>query len=153
MLAIFFLCYFALLINKDYISYNETFLLCIFFILFFIFIIKFLKVNVKQYTFMKILKNFFLNLVVLRLSYYLNKLLILTNVLKENMTKKYKNKITLLKKKSMIIINDLVIDYTILLHYIYLIYINKYMCSKKGFIYHIFLIFSKKIKKYDKVFY
>lgn len=77
----------------------------------------------------------------------------LTYALKVKMTIKYINKIKLLKNKNFIMINNLFSSYITALHYIYLIYTNKAIYSKIGFINHIFLIFINKIKKNDKVFY
>jgi len=101
MFFIFFLCIFTIFINYNFVSYNESLLLCIFFILFFILGYSLLKSIFKGFVFFKILKNFFLILLVLRLNNYFNKLLICFYNIKSNILIKLINRIVLLKKKAL----------------------------------------------------
>jgi hypothetical protein len=93
-----FLCVFSILINYNFLSYNENFLLCIFFIIFFLLIYILVNKSFKVYNFLKIFKNFYLLLLVLRLNYYFYKLLIYYYIIKNIILSKFKVKIKLIKK-------------------------------------------------------
>lgn len=151
MFFIFFLCIFTILINYNFISYNENLLLCIFFILFFILGYSLIKKLFKEFIFFKIFKNFFLILLVLRLNNYFNKLLICFYNIKSNILIKLTNRIILLKKKGIININNLFNYYLIIINFIYYLNLNNKIKLKINLL-HLNLnciTFLKKIKNYD----
>lgn len=145
----FFICIFAFLINLSYISYNENFLLCIFFILFFVIVYNLIKKSFKEFIFIKIFKNFFIILLILKLNIYFNKLLIFYYIIKYNILKKYASKIFLLKKKNIIKLNNIFNFYFIILNFLYYININKNIKLKEFFINLNFINFFKALKKND----
>jgi len=145
----FFLCIFAFLINLNYISYNENFLLCIFFILFFVIVYIFIKKSFKEYIFIKIFKNFFIILLILKLNIYFNKVLMFYYIIKRNIISKYISKILLIKKKNIIKINNIFTYYLIVLNFIYYLNLNKNIKFKEIFVNLNFFNFVKSLKKYD----
>ena len=145
----FFLCIFAFLINVNFISYNENFLLCIFFILFFVIAYSLIKNVFKNFIFLKIFKNFFVILLVLKLNIYFNKLLMFYYVIKYNLLLKYINKIILLRKRSWINLNNLFNYYIIIINFLYFFNINKNLIIKDDFVNLYLFNFFMKIKKYD----
>jgi hypothetical protein len=149
MFFIFFLCIFTIFINYNFVSYNESLLLCIFFILFFILGYSLVKSIFKGFVFFKILKNFFLILLVLRLNNYFNKLLICFYNIKSNILIKLINRIVLLKKKGIVNINSLFNYYFIILYFIYYLNLNNKIRSKIALLNLNFFYFLKKIKNYD----
>lgn len=149
MFFIFFLCIFTLLINYNFISYNENLLLCIFFILFFILGYSLIKNLFKEFIFLKILKNFFLILLVLRLNNYFNKLLICFYNIKSNILLKLVNRIILLKKRGVVNTNNLFNYYFIVFNFVYYLNLNNKVKSKIDLLNLNFFYFLKKIKSYD----
>lgn len=149
MFFIFFLCIFTIFINYNFVSYNESLLLCIFFILFFILGYSLVKSIFKGFVFFKILKNFFLILLVLRLNNYFNKLLICFYNIKSNILIKLINRIVLLKKKGIVNINSLFNYYFIIFNFIYYLNLNNKIRSKVALLNLNFFYFLKKIKGYD----
>lgn len=149
MFFIFFLCIFTLLINYNFISYNENLLLCIFFILFFILGYSLIKNLFKEFIFLKILKNFFLILLVLRLNNYFNKLLICFYNIKSNILLKLINRIILLKKKGVVNITNLFNYYFIVFNFVYYLNLNNKIKLKIDLLNLNFFYFLKKIKSYD----
>lgn len=149
MFFIFFLCIFTIFINYNFVSYNESLLLCIFFILFFILGYSLVKSIFKGFVFFKILKNFFLILLVLRLNNYFNKLLICFYNIKSNILIKLINRIVLLKKKGILNINSLFNYYFIIFYFIYYLNLNNKIRSKVALLNLNFFYFLKKIKNYD----
>ena len=138
-----------MLINYNYISYNETLLLCIFFILFFLLSYNIIKNLFKKFIFLKIFKNFFLILLVLRLNHYFNKLLIYFYNIKSNILIKFTNRIILLKKKGIININNLLNYYCIIFNFIYYLNLNNKIKLNINLFDVKFFNFFKKIKNYD----
>lgn len=61
-----------MLINKCYISYNESFFLAFFLIIFYITIFLFINKNIKFYCFIKALKIFILFVFVIKINEFLN---------------------------------------------------------------------------------
>ncbi len=149
MVFLFFLCIFTVLINYNFISYNENLLLCIFFILFFMLGYNLIKNLFKEFIFLKILKNFFLILLVLRLNNYFNKLLICFYNIKSNILIKFINRIILLKKKGVINTNNLFNYYFIIFNLIYFCNLNKNIKLKIDLFNLNFFYFLKKVKSYD----
>lgn len=149
MVFLFFLCIFTVLINYNFISYNENLLLCIFFILFFMLGYNLIKNLFKEFIFLKILKNFFLILLVLRLNNYFNKLLICFYNIKSNILIKFINRIILLKKKGVINTNNLFNYYFIIFNLIYFCNLNKKIKLKIDLFNLNFFYFLKKVKSYD----
>lgn len=149
MFFIFFLCIFTILINYNFISYNENLLLCIFFILFFILGYSLIKNLFKEFIFFKILKNFFLILLVLRLNNYFNKLLICFYSIKSNILIKFTNRIILLKKKGLINTNNVFNYYLILLTFIYYFNLNNKIKVKINLLNLNLFTFLNKIKSHD----
>lgn len=149
MFFIFFLCIFTILINYNFISYNENLLLCIFFILFFILGYSLIKNLFKEFIFFKILKNFFLILLVLRLNNYFNKLLICFYSIKSNILIKFTNRIILLKKKGLINTNNVFNYYLIVLTFIYYLNLNNKIKVKINLLNLNLFTFLNKIKSHD----
>lgn len=145
----FFLCIFAFLINLNYISYNENFLLCIFFVLFFVIAYSLIKKNFKEFIFIKIFKNFFIILLILKLNIYFNKVLMFYYIIKRNIISKYINKILLIKKKNIIKLNNIFNYYLVLLNFIYYLNLNKNIKIKEIFVNLNFFSFVKSLKKND----
>jgi hypothetical protein len=125
MIFIFFLCIFTILVNYNFLSYNENLLLCVFFILFFILGYSLIKNIFKQFIFFKILKNFFYIFLVLRLNNYFYKLLIYFYTVKLNILVKFINRIKLLRKKSIVNISNLFNYYIIIFNLVYFYNLNK----------------------------
>lgn len=121
----FFLVIFAFLINFNYISYNENFLLCFFFILFFIIVYNLIKKMFKEFIFIKIFKNFFIILLILKLNIYFNKVLTFYYLIKRNILIKYINKMLLIKRKNLVKLNNIFNYYLIILNFIYYLNLNK----------------------------
>lgn len=140
----------AILVNNNYISYNENILLCIFFILFFIIAYIGVKELLKVFVFKKIFNNFFLILFTVRITYFFNNLIIYTNSIKYNISKKYINKIFLLKKKYITSIHNIFNKYLILILFSYFIVIKvKYKVIQEL----INIIWNRQIKKNDIFFF
>lgn len=148
MLFFAFLGIFAILINKNFISYNENLLLCVFFILFFIIAYILISKIFKEAIFKQILKNFFLILLAARITNFFNNLIINTNAIKYNIIKKYYNKILLLKKKYIINISSIIHCYffIIMLLYVFLVR-SKFIIIKE--LSNNELELNNKIKEYD----
>ena len=103
----------------------------------------------KEFIFLKILKNFFLILLVLRLNNYFNKLLICFYNIKSNILIKFINRIILLKKKGVINTNNLFNYYFIIFNLIYFCNLNKNIKLKIDLFNLNFFYFLKKVKSYD----
>lgn len=145
----FFVCIFAFLINLNYISYNENFLLCVFFVLFFIIVYSVIKKSFKEFIFIKIFKNFFVILLILKLNIYFNKVLMLYYIIKRNIINKYISKILLIKKKNIIKLNNIFNYYLIILNFIFYLNLNKNIKLKEIYINLNFFNFVKSLKKND----
>jgi hypothetical protein len=145
----FFVCIFAFLINLNYISYNENFLLCVFFVLFFIIVYSVIKKSFKEFIFIKIFKNFFIILLILKLNIYFNKVLMLYYIIKRNIINKYISKILLIKKKNIIKLNNIFNYYLIILNFIFYLNLNKNIKLKEIYINLNFFNFVKSLKKND----
>lgn len=140
----------AILVNNNYISYNENILLCIFFILFFIIAYIAVKQLFKTFVFKKIFNNFFLILFAVRITYFFNNLIIYTNSIKYNILKKNINKILLLKKKYITSIHNIFNKLLILILFSYFIVIKvKFKVIQEL----INIVWNKHIKKNDIFFF
>jgi hypothetical protein len=149
MLFLVILAILAILVNNNYISYNENILLCVFFILFFIIAYIGVKQVFKAFVFKKIFNNFFLILFAVRITYFFNNLIIYTNSIKYNILKKYINKIFLLKKKYITSIHNIFNKYLTLILFSYFIVIKvKFRVIEEL----IHLVWNKHIKKNDIFF-
>jgi len=95
MLLLVFLCILCLLINYSLLCYNENFLLCIFFIIFFILVYLFLNKKYKEYSFFNIFKAFFLILYTLVFNSYFNNLIVCYFLIKKESLMQIKKKISL----------------------------------------------------------
>lgn len=145
----FFFCIFAFLINLNYISYNENFLLCIFFVLFFTIAYSLIKKNFKEFIFIKIFKNFFIILLILKLNIYFNRVLMFYYIIKRNIITKYVSKILLIKKKNIIKLNNIFTYYLIVLNFIFYLNLNKNIKLKEICVSLNFFNFVKSLKKND----
>lgn len=148
MIFIFFLCIFTILINYNFLSYNENLLLCVFFILFFILGYSLIKNIFKQFIFLKILKNFFYIFLVLRLNNYFYKLLIYFYTVKLNILVKFINRVKLLRKKSIVNISNLFNYYIIIFNLVYFYNLNKKFKLNNNTCNFSFFI---KVKNYDNL--
>jgi len=122
---LFFISLFAVLFNFDFFSYNETFLLALFLILFFYLIYLFAELSFKEYIFFNIYKNFCLIFIVLKLSNFFQKLSIYYYINKKMILKKIIFKIKAIKKNIMVIISILFEDYLITLCFLFYLNISK----------------------------
>jgi len=109
----------------------------------------FIKKSFKEYIFIKIFKNFFIILLILKLNIYFNKVLMFYYIIKRNIISKYISKILLIKKKNIIKINNIFTYYLIVLNFIYYLNLNKNIKFKEIFVNLNFFNFVKSLKKYD----
>jgi hypothetical protein len=93
MFLIFFLIIFILLINNNYIYYNENFILALSLILFFIIIYITLKNKIKFYNFIKLIKFYFIFILLFRLNNYYSFEYLLCCLIKKTFINKLKIKI------------------------------------------------------------
>lgn len=145
----FFICIFAFLINLNYISYNENFLLCIFFVLFFVIAYSLIKKSFKEFIFIKIFKNFFIILLILKLNIYFNKVLMFYYIAKRKIIIKYISKILIIKKKNIIKLNNIFNYYLILLNFVFYLNLNNNIKFNNNIINLNFFNFVKSLKKND----
>src|ERR1700750_177346 len=104
---LFFIALFAILFNFDFLSYNETFLLGLFLVIFFYLIYLFAEIKFKEYVFFQIYKIFCLIFFVLKLGNFFQKLSIFYYLMKKRILKKFHLKTIFINKSAMLIINNL----------------------------------------------
>lgn len=101
-----FLNFFIILINFNYLSYNEDFLLNLFLILFFLILYILLKNKIKNFFFSYITKTFFVFIILMRFIYYYNNEYRIFNNLKSRFLNKFLLALRILKKNLSKILNQ-----------------------------------------------
>lgn len=122
---LYFIALFAVLFNFDFFSYNETFLLGLFLVIFFYLIYLFAEIKFKEYVFFQIYKIFCLIFFVLKLSNFFQKLSIFYYIMKKRILKKFYLKIKSINKNVMIVINNLFEDYLVIFCFLFYLNISK----------------------------
>ena len=125
MIILIFIALIAILFNFDFFSYNETFLLALFLVIFFYLIYLLMDIKFKEYIFFQIYKSFCLIFFVLKLSNFFQKLSIFFYIMKKRILKKFKLKIMSIKKSVMIVINNLFEDYLVIFCFLFYLNISK----------------------------
>jgi len=148
---LFFISLFAVLFNLDYLSYNETFLLGLFLIIFFYLIYIFAEMKFKEYIFFQIYKVFCLIFLVLKLSNFFQRLSIFTYIVKKRVLKKLYLKTKAINKSVMGSINVLFEDYLVIFCFLYFLNISKKLELLSNSL-NILLIFAiDKAKRNDNI--
>ena len=148
---LFFISLFAVLFNLDYLSYNETFLLGLFLIIFFYLIYIFAEMKFKEYIFFQIYKVFCLIFLVLKLSNFFQRLSIFTYIVKKRVLKKLYLKTKAINKSVMGSINILFEDYLVIFCFLYFLNISKKLELLSNSL-NILLIFAiDKAKRNDNI--
>ena|ERR1700760_797240 len=148
---LFFISLFAVLFNLDYLSYNETFLLGLFLIIFFYLIYIFAEMKFKEYIFFQIYKVFCLIFLVLKLSNFFQRLSIFTYIVKKKVLKKLYLKTKAINKSVMGSINVLFEDYLVIFCFLYFLNISKKLELLSNSL-NILLIFAiDKAKRNDNI--
>jgi hypothetical protein len=122
---LFFIALLAVLFNLDFLSYNETFLLGSFLIIFFYLIYILAEIKFKEYIFFKIYKAFCLIVLVLKLSNFFHKLSIFIYIIKKKIIKKLYFKTKAISKSVMVSIQILFEDYLSVFCILYFLNISK----------------------------
>ena len=122
---LFFIALFAVLFNFDFLSYNETFLLGLFLVIFFYLIYLFAEIKFKEYIFFQIYKIFCLILFVLKISNFFQKLSIFYYIMKKRILKKLYLKTMSVNKSVMVVINNLFEDYLVIFCFLFYLNISK----------------------------
>ncbi len=122
---LFFIALFAILFNFDFLSYNETFLLGLFLVIFFYLIYLFAELKFKEYIFFQIYKIFCLIFFVLKLSNFFQKLSIFFYIMKKRILKKLYLKTMSINKSVMVAINNLFEDYLVIFCFLFYLNISK----------------------------
>jgi hypothetical protein len=115
----------AVLLNLEYLSYNETFLLCLFLIIFFYLIYILVEIKFKEYIFLKIYKIFCLILIVLKLSNFFYKLSIFVYIMKKRFLKIIFYKKRFINKSFFISIKVLFENYLVVFCFLFFLNISK----------------------------
>jgi len=148
---LFFISLFAVLFNLDYLSYNETFLLGLFLIIFFYLIYIFAEMKFKEYIFFQIYKVFCLIFLVLKLSNFFQRLSIFTYIVKKRVLKKLYLKTKAINKSVIGSINVLFEDYLVIFCFLYFLNISKKLELLSNSL-NILLIFAiDKAKRNDNI--
>jgi hypothetical protein len=122
---LFFISLFTILFNLNYLSYNETFLLGLFLIIFFYLIYILLEIKFKEYIFFQIYKVFCLILLVFKLNNFFQKLSIFVYIMKKRILKKLFFKIKVINKNVINYIKILFEDYLVIFCFLYFLNISK----------------------------
>jgi len=138
---LFFIVLFAVLFNFDFLSYNETFLLCLFLVIFFYLIYLFAEIKFKEYIFFQIYKIFCLIFFVLKLSNFFQKLSIFFYIMKKRILKKLYLKNMSINKSVMVVINNLFEDYLVVFCFLFYLNISKKLELLSNFL-NILLVFA-----------
>lgn len=150
---LFFICLLAILLNYDFFSYNENFLLALFLIIFFYLIYLLAELKFKQYIFFQIYKIYCLIFLTLKLSNFFQKLSIFVYIMKKRLLKKIYLKILAVKKSMMFLINKLFEDYLVIFCFVFFYNINKKLELLSNFL-NILLIFAiDKANINDNIFF
>jgi len=148
---LFFIALFAVLFNYDFISYNETFLLGLFLVIFFYLIYLFAEIKFKEYIFFQIYKIFCLIFFVLKLSNFFQKLSIFYYIMKKRILKKLYLKTMSIKKSVMVVINNLFEDYLVVFCFLFYLNISKKLELLSNSL-NILLVFAiDKAKRNDSI--
>jgi hypothetical protein len=148
---LFFIALFAVLFNFDFLTYNETFLLGLFLVIFFYLIYLFAEIKFKEYIFFQIYKNFCLIFLVLKLSNFFQKLSIFTYIAKKRILKKLYLKTMSLNKSVMVVINKLFEDYLVIICFLFYLNISKKLELLSNSL-NILLVFAiDKAKRNDSI--
>jgi hypothetical protein len=148
---LFFIALFAILFNFDFLSYNETFLLGLFLVIFFYLIYLFAELKFKEYIFFQIYKIFCLIFFVLKLSNFFQKLSIFFYIMKKRILKKFYLKTMSIKKSVMVAINNLFEDYLVIFCFLFYLNISKKLELLSNSL-NILLIFAiDKAKRNDSI--
>ena len=149
---LFFIALFAILFNFDFLSYNETFLLGLFLVIFFYLIYLFAELKFKEYIFFQIYKIFCLIFFVLKLSNFFQKLSIFFYIMKKRILKKLYLKTISINKSVMVAINTLFEDYLVVFCFLFYLNISKKLKLLSNSL-NILLIFAiDKAKRNDNIF-
>jgi len=149
---LFFIALFAILFNFDFLSYNETFLLGLFLVIFFYLIYLFAELKFKEYIFFQIYKIFCLIFFVLKLSNFFQKLSIFFYIMKKRILKKLYLKTISINKSVMVAINTLFEDYLVIFCFLFYLNISKKLELLSNAL-NILLIFAiDKAKRNDNIF-
>jgi len=148
---LFFISLFAVLFNLDYLSYNETFLLGLFLIIFFYLIYIFAEMKFKEYIFFQIYKVFCLIFLVLKLSNFFQKLSIFTYIIKKRILKKLYLKTKVINKSVLGSINILFEDYLVIFCFLYLLNISKKLELLSNSLNILFIFAIDKAKRNDNI--
>ena len=148
---LFFISLFAVLFNLDYLSYNETFLLGLFLIIFFYLIYIFAEMKFKEYIFFQIYKVFCLIFLVLKLSNFFQKLSIFTYIMKKRILKKIYLKTKAINKSLLGSINILFEDYLVIFCFLYFLNISKKLEVLSNSLNILFIFAIEKAKRNDNI--
>jgi hypothetical protein len=146
-----FISLFAVLFNLDYISYNETFLLGLFLIIFFYLIYIVAEMQFKKYIFFQIYKVFCLIFLVLKLSNFFQKLSIFTYIMKKRILKKIYLKTKAINKSLLGSINILFEDYLVIFCFLYFLNISKKLELLSNSLNILFIFAIDKAKRNDNI--
>jgi hypothetical protein len=148
---LFFIALTAVLFNLDFLSYNETFLLGLFLIIFFYLIYIFAEMKFKEYFFFQIYKAFCLIFLVLKLSNFFQKLSIFVYIIKKRILKKLYLKTVAISKSVLVSINTLIEYYLVIFCFLYFLNISKKLELLSNYL-NILLIFAiDKAKRNDNI--
>lgn len=140
---------FIILINFSFFSYNENFLLCIIFIVFFSLIYILVNKKVKEYNFFKIFRIYYLILILLRLNNYFYKLLSYFYLVKKNMLNKSLVKLSLIKKNFQSLLKQFFENYLSFVNILFYLNLNKsFKINIQNFNLKI-VSYTDKLKAYD----
>ena len=148
---LFFISLFAVLFNLDYLSYNETFLLGLFLIIFFYLIYIFAEMKFKEYIFFQIYKVFCLIFLVLKLSNFFQKSSIFTYIMKKRILKKIYLKTKAINKSLLGSINILFEDYLVIFCFLYFLNISKKLEVLSNSLNILFIFAIEKAKRNDNI--
>lgn len=149
---LFYIALLAILFNFDFISYNETFLLGLFLVIFFYLIYLFAEIKFKEYIFFQIYKIFCLIFFVLKLSNFFQKLSIFNYIAKKRIFKKIYLKTMSINRSAMVVINNLFEDYLVIFCFLFFLNISKKLEFLSNSL-NILLVFAiDKAKRNDNIF-
>jgi len=141
----------CILLNLNYLAYNETLLLFFFFLIFYIFIYFFIKKIYKLFNLKKILKIYYIFLFFLKMNFNLNKLLCLYLIIKKNIIKKIILKLSNLEYLINFILNNLFEKYKVLINIQYLYSNINYFKNLKETLINFILNLINKLSSYDNI--
>jgi hypothetical protein len=140
---------FIILINLNFFSYNENFLLSIIFIVFFSLVYIIVNKKVKEYNFFKIFRIYYLILILLRLNNYFYKLLSFFYLVKKNILSKCLVKLLLIKNNFGLLIKYFFENYLNIVNVLFYLNLNKkFKFNIQNFNFKLFL-YIEKLKYYD----